>query len=393
MMAPQALRRSFLGAALALGVAVTPGVTLRAQATARQGLPAKLTDQEFWKLITDLSEPAGTFRSENLLSNETGYQMVIPDLLKAPREGKVYLGVGPEQNFTYITAIKPAIAIIVDIRRGNLLEHLLYKALFELSADRAEFVSKLFSKPRPSGLDSTSSADAIMDAFYYVVGDSATYQKNRRDVFDLLVKKHGFALSESDTSGMFWIWDQFYYTGLDISYSSSTPGGLGGRGGYGRSRRMPSYQDIATATDGAGLNRGFLGSEKNWRLIKQMEAKNLIVPVVGDFGGPKAIKSVGKWLKERNAIVTAFYASNVEQYLFGDDKAFTYYDNVAALPTDSTSVFIRSQGAAWGFGRAGGFGGAGGMRMANRLCPIQDLLNASKAGHVSNYGDIFAYCQ
>jgi hypothetical protein len=43
-------------------------------------------------------------------------------------------------------------AFIVDIRRGNMLELLLYKALFEISNDRAEFLSRLFSRPMPAAL-------------------------------------------------------------------------------------------------------------------------------------------------------------------------------------------------------------------------------------------------
>ena len=47
-----------------------------------------------------------------------------------------------------------------------------------------------------------------------------------------------------------------------------------------------------------------------------MEQKNLLIPLVGNFGGPKAIRAVGTYLKEHGAIVGAFYLSNVEQYLF-----------------------------------------------------------------------------
>src|SRR6516225_2801981 len=45
------------------------------------GLPAQLSDEAFWQLVTDFSEPNGYFRSDNFLSNERGYQQVIPDLL------------------------------------------------------------------------------------------------------------------------------------------------------------------------------------------------------------------------------------------------------------------------------------------------------------------------
>src|SRR5262245_23213204 len=120
--------------------------------TSAAPVPMRLTDQQFWNLSRDSSEEDGYFRSDNLLSNETTFQYIIPDLLKTAKPGRVYLGVGPEQNFTYMTALKPSMAFIIDIRHGNLDVHLLYKALFEISADRADFVSRLFSRKRPSGL-------------------------------------------------------------------------------------------------------------------------------------------------------------------------------------------------------------------------------------------------
>ena len=76
----------------------------------------------------------------------------LDDLVARTKPGGVYLGVGPEQNYTYMVAVRPRLAIIFDIRRGNLDLQLMYKALFELAKDRAEFISLLFSKPRPAGL-------------------------------------------------------------------------------------------------------------------------------------------------------------------------------------------------------------------------------------------------
>src|SRR4029079_16812481 len=128
-------------------------------------LPGHLSDAEFWNLITDFSEANGYFRSDNFLSNEVGYQIVIPELRRVVRPNGVYLGVGPEQNFTYIVGLEPKMAFIVDIRRQNMLEHLLYKALLEQSADRAEFLSRLFSRPRPQSLDTDSNARALVRAY------------------------------------------------------------------------------------------------------------------------------------------------------------------------------------------------------------------------------------
>jgi hypothetical protein len=131
-----------------------------------------------------------------------------------------------------------------------------------------------------------------------------------------------------------------------------------------------------------------------------MEQKNLIVPLTGDFGGPKAIRAVAQFAKDHNATITAFYLSNVEQYLFqgnGNQNGGwkNFYDNCGALPLDSTSTFIRSVGGmgrgfvggGGGFGR-GGFGG--GMRSPNVLSGMQETLSAVKSGRVQSYYDILS---
>jgi len=126
-------------------------------AVAVQALPEKLSDADYWLLISDLSEPGGSFRSDNLVSNEIYMQTIIPELQTVVKPGRVYLGVGPEQNFTYIAALKPRMVFIIDVRRGNLHTQMMYKALFELSRDRADFVSKLFSKQQPDGIPASAS--------------------------------------------------------------------------------------------------------------------------------------------------------------------------------------------------------------------------------------------
>src|SRR4029079_809485 len=132
-------------------------------------------DPEFWKLSRDSSEDDGYFRSDNLLSNETTFQYIIPKLLQTAKQGRVYVGVGPEQNFTYMAALKPTMAIIIDIRHGNLDVHLLYKALFELSKDRVDFVSRLFWRKRPDGLSAQSSVSEIFAAVQTADTSEAIY--------------------------------------------------------------------------------------------------------------------------------------------------------------------------------------------------------------------------
>ena len=115
------------GAFVRRRIAVMTALVVAASSSlaAAQGLPARLSDQEFWKLITESSEADGFFQSDNLVSNELTMQQIIPELVKGRAPGGVYLGVGPDQNFTYISAMRPRIVFIVDIRRMAMVQHLM----------------------------------------------------------------------------------------------------------------------------------------------------------------------------------------------------------------------------------------------------------------------------
>ena len=175
---------------------VLSGSSARVAGFTTADLPARLTDQEFWRLSEGLSEPSGYFQSDNLLSNEMVFARIVPDLVARTKPGGVYMGVGPEQNFTYIAVMKPRIAFITDIRRGNLHLQLMYKALFELSADRAEFVSRLFTKPRARGLSATTTVTELMNAYWDAFSlDEAAYTANLQTIHRHLTKARAAAVS------------------------------------------------------------------------------------------------------------------------------------------------------------------------------------------------------
>ena len=341
-------------------------------------LPARIADRAFWRMISDFSEPNGYFHSDNFMSNEKAFQLVIPELTKTLAPEGVYIGVGPEQNFTYLVALRPKIAFIIDIRRQNMLEQLLYKALIELSADRAEFLSRLYSRPRPAGLGADSTVDTLFEEYERATPQSGLFDQNLLAAKHQLVVHHGFALTEDDLKGIEHVFSVFYAGGPNLNYSFS-PGGGGAFGWF------PTYKDLMTETDGAGEHRGYLATEDGFRILSRLENNNLIIPVVGDFAGPKAIRSVGRYLKEHGATVTAFYTSNVEQYLFQqDDDWRKFFANVATLPTAPSSTFIRSvtnrgfQYQAFNAGR----------RSMPRLCSIEDLLKAFDERRIASYSDV-----
>jgi hypothetical protein len=377
-------------AAASLVLCVTP--TSRSLTGA---IPDRLDDHTFWTLVTDFSEPNGFFRSDNLVSNEMVFQSVIPALEQTVTPASAYLGVGPDQNFTYIAALKPRIAFIVDIRRQNMLLHLMYKALIEMSPTREAFLSRLFSRPIPARTTARDSAGALLSAFQQEEPDAVAFERNRSAIYDRLQRGHGFSLSRADLGSIDYVYSAFYRAGPDIRYS------------YGRGsgwQPFPTYKDLMTADDGRGVQRGYLANEEIYQTLRDLEERNLIVPLVGDFAGPKALRSVARYLDLHHATVSAFYTSNVEQYLFRDDAWHRFYSNVGALPTDSRSTFIRAF-----FNQRGVFRipnsqpdpqsgiapippsfspPAPGPRSETLLNPIAVLLAAFEEGRISDYYDV-----
>jgi hypothetical protein len=286
-------------------------------------LPAQLSDADHWKMIKDFSERDGDFQYTVITSNETGYQEILPQLTKSVAPGGTYLGVGPEQNFTYIAALRPKIAFIIDIRRDMMLEHLMYKAIFEMSVDRADFVSNLFSIKRPPSLTANSSVESIFNAYAAARGDSSLAEAHLKDILIRLKTTHGFALSADDEKRLRTIYLTFLHEGV-VTFNSSI--------------QSPGYRVLMTETDGQGRNWSYLANKENYDRVRDMQLKNLIIPLVGDFGGPKAIQMTGKYIRDHGAIVNVFYLSNVEDYI---QPVLTGYEhNIASLPKDASSMFI-----------------------------------------------------
>jgi len=244
---------------------------------------------------------------------------------------------------------------------------------------RADFISKLFARKRPDGLGEKSSSRQLFDAYAKVKPDQAVFRKNLQEMRDLLVKTHKFGLRPQDIEGdvsIEYLYSVFVEGGPKMDFTTAGRKRAGGDN--------PSYEDLMNIDDGTGRNRSYLASEENYRVMRDLERKNLIVPLVGDFGGPKTIRAVGQYLRDHDATVTAFYLSNVEQYLFEDNKAANFYDNVATLPLDSTSTFIRTFSHSKG---GGGFAG-GGYEFVTTLSSMTELLKEFKAARVGQYADV-----
>jgi hypothetical protein len=343
--------------------------------TRAETLPNTIDDKEFWRLITDLSEPGGRFQQQ-FMSNEDSFQFVIPGLKANTQKNGVYIGVGSEQNFTYIAAIQPKVSFIIDIRRDNMIEHLIYKAIFELAPDRADFLSRLFSRKRPFALEANTTAKALFDAFQPMEPDPSMYEQNVRAVTDRLVAVHKFPLTDADKADVARILNAFRMAG---------PYSLKGTGDI----TNPTYAQLMAMTDPAGTNQSFLASEENFRIVQKLQRQNAVIPLTGDFAGERTLTSLGQYLKDHDAAVDVFYVSNVERYLF-DDFAHgrQFYGNLARLPLKRASTFVRS--VTTDISKRLGFPLPDGKeKWRTLLFSINDCLKGLADGRIQSYRDLF----
>lgn len=317
-----------------IGSLSTPGY-YPPSSTTGQGIDPR----EFARLVTSLSEPEGYFNSDNFISNEAGYLKILPLLKNMGLRDGVYLGVGPDQNYSYLAEIRPKLAFIVDIRRQNLLEHLYYKALFELSPNRAEFLQRLFGRRiRPEGSDRGEPGIARLLELVDAAPRDPDLSHRYIQEAEQRIREWSLGLSNSDFGAIDYVARTLVDSGPELRFTSynSFP-----RSWY------PTYRELLVETDSAGRNANYLASEERFGVVRRLHRENRIIPVVADLAGREAMGNIAHELRARHLVVTCFYLSNVEFYLFGRQRWSDYMKNMRALPWAENATIVRTFSNNW----------------------------------------------
>jgi hypothetical protein len=350
-------------AAMFLGAA--PAAAQRVSAVAPRLLPESIAD--FGPLVARLSEPGGYFDTDNLISNEASYLHVVGDLARLGVRGGAYIGVGPDQNFSYIAHIRPRIAFIVDIRRDNMLQQLLFKALFAGAPSRIEYLALLTGRPAPPRAARWN--DATPETIVAWIDSTPATAASTAAALRLVrrnVGRMGVTLTEADLATIERFHRAFITAGADLRFTSA-----------GRAPRWyyPTLRQLLLERDANGRAASYLAREEAFRFVKSLQRRNLVVPVVGDLAGPHAVAAIGGFVRDHGAVVTAFYVSNAEDYLLRDGSFATYARSVATLPRNRTSVLIRSF-----FGGPGSHPRSVGTYHSTQLLQFIDDFAVSSAG-------------
>ncbi len=291
-----------------------------------------LPDEEVGPLLARLSESPGEFPSDNYVTNETSLLDVAP-ALRAPRlGGRAYVGVGPEQNFSYLAMLAPKVAYVVDIRRGNLLEHMFLRACFEEGKTRSEFLSALLARtPLPIGPPEREYKGflGLSAAFLEAKGEPALRDASLARTKKLLDRLH-VAHTAADDEELARIHQAFFEKGLALAYTMKNSG-----------RKYPTLAETFSALDPSGKPATFLASDEAYARVRQLVLENRVLPIVGDFGGKHALLAIADDMRTRGLLLGAFYTSNVEQYLFDAHTYGNFIASVKAMPRDDASLLVR----------------------------------------------------
>ena len=334
-------------------------------------------DSVFAHLVQRLSGPGTRFNTDNLVSNERSYLHVIGGLEERGIRGGAFIGVGPDQGFSYIATIEPEVAFILDIRRDNLLLHLLYKAIFEVSPTRVEFLAHLFGKPAPSGV-SEWTGRSIGDVLAYVEGtptDDLLVEERHGRVAER-VRAYGVPLDEQDLATIRRFHREFIDHGSGLKYTT-----------YDRVPRPvdPTYGQLMLETDLQGREMSFLATPERYAIVREMERENRVIPVVGDLAGDHPMREIGRYLEEIRLPVLALYASNVEFLLWERGTLGAFVENVAALPRAPEALLIRS--IMGRYGRAHPHN-VRGYYSTQSLQTLESLVDAHRTGEYRSYSEL-----
>jgi hypothetical protein len=223
-----------------------------------------------------------------------------------------------------------------------MLQHLLFSALFAQADDPYQYLCRLFSRPCPrvTPEGALPGVERTLQALEAHKPSEAAFTENLEAVYRHIRGSLRYSLATQDRIDIRNIYRGFFDEQAEIRFRT-----------FGRTSGTyhPTYRTLLQARSPSGRFGSFLDSPEDYRFVRDLSRAQRIVPVVGDFAGPQALRAIGGWVRAHGLTVSAFYTSNVEFYLMRDHAFARFVANVRELPTRPESVMIR---ACFDYGRS-----------------------------------------
>lgn len=268
---------------------------------------------------------------EYLVSNETGYLDVVESLSRTTKPGSVYIGVGPDQNYTYIAATGAEFSFIIDQRAENQYLHFLFKAIFELASNRVSYLQLLFSRPLGIEIGKRSSLSQIVALIDRTDGCELLYRTNLSNIVEL-IQIYQKAVPVLEIERIKEIYRNFFERSLDLTSRilSTTSHGTS----------YPTYREFLLRSRPTASN--FLDNDEYFQYVKAKHLKNQIVPITGDLSGDKTLSALSDFCRSRDLLVDTVYISNVDYRLVNANLLELLVRNLELLPRTKDCLLVRS---------------------------------------------------
>ena len=325
-------------------------------------------DQTLAQVVAALSEPETGPPADNLLSNEDSVFRVTDQVSRLAPRGGVYLGVGPDQNFSLIAPGQPSLAFILDFRRRNTWLHLVHKALMMLAGSRVDYLSRLLARS-PRGLPADPTADDLIAAF-----TAAPFDRDR-----LAVEVAAVAATLRPLG---------LIAGGDWPALATIQARLAGPGLSGRFLALPMYPTFGSqiaARDRLGQPAHFLARESTYQTVRTMHLGDRIIPLVGNFAGPTSLPRLADWLRDRHLAVATLYLADVEFFLVRAGQYPTFAAHLARLPWAAGAILIRTSTRE--IHHPDRLPGASSTTIIRPVAPFLDQLRINPAPELEHYFD------
>ncbi|WP_406700394.1 hypothetical protein V5E97_16420 [Singulisphaera sp. Ch08] len=324
-------------------------------------------DATFASIIRELSKRETGPAADNLVSNEDSYPRVTAEVARLCPPGQVYLGVGPDQNFTILAHAKPRLAFVMDYRRRNLLLHLVHKALFTLSTDRIAYLMRLTAR-RPGRLPSDPSANDLVTAFSEAKFDRGLLEQTIVEVATILQPLG--VVSEPEWKAI-----------------ATIQAKLAGPGMNARFLALPMYPTLGKlirTCDRQGTPAHLLASEALYQFVRGLQQGDRLIPLVGDFSRPPSLPRLGAWLRAHALRLSLLYVSDVEFFLLRAGRFASYIESLEELPWETGAQVVRTSTREIAHPDR-----APGDSSTTVIQAIGSFLKSARAGEIKTVEDLF----
>lgn len=329
----------------------------------------------FFELLKWLDEPpTGPSSADNLMTNEDSLASVMDQIRSESPPGTVFLGVGPDQNYTFIATARPIEAYLLDYRKKNQLLHLMHLALIAKSPNRIDYLENYWARRVKVGLisppndDHSKTTEKLLLLFRRSELDQQFLAQNIGDVMSELLNSQFLDANEIE----------------EVGRIQKRLAGPGPEARFLALKMYPTIASLISMKTRAGKPGHWLAGDDYYQEVRELCFQQKIYPVVGDWSGQLCLKKLAAHLNSTEKKVGLVYISDVEFFLLRGNRFSHYIENLARLPLHDEVRIVRTSTREIEHPER-----IQGSSSTSIVRPLKQFIERARAGRVRRWEDLF----